>query len=386
MSERSTDVGDVRAIFSGGGTGGHLFPALAIADELKRLEPRAEILFIGTKDKIEATVVPRKGYRFRSIWIGGFRRGFHASNLLFPVRTAVGLMQAARIIRNFRPDVVVGTGGYVSGPVLRSAVSLGVPTLIQEQNSYPGITTRILARKVDEVHLTFEGSASFIDRTEGVFVTGNPTRAGLDGVDMNEASRYFGFDPAFAGRTVLIFGGSLGARSINAAIEKSLEQLMKSDIRIVWQTGEADAANEQKLCEEWGPARAWVGAFIDKMEYAYRVADLVVCRAGATTIAELTRLGKPAILVPYPHAAANHQVENARSMAEAGAAEIVYDHEALESLETRILGALEERRLIEMGTRSRKLGKPDAALRIAERVLALARGGSRGASIAAAPR
>jgi UDP-N-acetylglucosamine--N-acetylmuramyl-(pentapeptide) pyrophosphoryl-undecaprenol N-acetylglucosamine transferase len=371
-------VGQLRAIFSGGGTGGHLFPALAIADELKQLEPGAEILFIGTRDKIEATVVPKKGYQFRPIWIGGFRRGFHATNLLFPVRTLVGLMQAVRIIRKFRPDVVVGTGGYVSGPVLRSAVSLHVPTLIQEQNSYPGITTRLLARKVDEVHLTFERSAQYIGRKEGVFITGNPTRAGLDGADPEEAARYFGFDPAFGGRTVLIFGGSLGAQSINAAIEKSLDLLMNRGIRIVWQTGEADAGKEKKLCEAWGPARVWVGAFIDAMEYAYRVCDLVVCRAGATTIAELTRLGKPAILVPYPHAAANHQVENARSMAEAGAAEIVYDYEALESLGTRILGALKGPGLTDMSMKSLKLGKPDAARKIAGRVLALARRSGRG--------
>ena len=366
-------MGPLRAIFSGGGTGGHLFPALAIADEFKNLEPDAEVLFVGTSDRIEARVVPQKGYAFRSIWISGFRRGLYAGNLLFPVKAVVGLMQAAAIIRKFKPDVVVGTGGYVSGPVLRAAVMLKVPTLIQEQNSYPGVTTRLLARKVDEVHLTFESSRKYIDRTQGVFITGNPTRSDLDAVDLADACRYFGFDPSDRKKTLLVVGGSLGARSINLAIEKSLDLLIRHGVRIVWQTGEADAARVKRICESAAPGRVWAGAFIDRMEYAYRVSDLVVCRAGATTIAELTRLGKPALLVPYPHAAANHQVENARSLAESGAAEIVPDHEALEWLGAKIVGALDDVRLSEMSVRSRKLGKPEAAVRIAERAIALAR-------------
>lgn len=372
-SGRSTDVESLRAIFSGGGTGGHLFPALAIADEFKRLEPDAEVLFIGTSDKIESRVVPGKGYGFRSIWIRGFRRGFHAGNFLFPIRTAVGLMQAISIIRRFKPDVVVGTGGYVSGPVLRAAVMLKVPTLIQEQNSYPGITTRLLAPRVDEVHLTFESSRKYIDRKEQVFISGNPTRRDLDGVDRNDACRFFGFDPSDRKKTILVVGGSLGARSINLAIEKNLDALIRQGVRIIWQTGAGDFEREELLRAQFPQGQLWVGPFIDRMEYAYRVSDLVVCRAGATTIAELTRLGKPALLVPYPHAAANHQVENARSLAESGAAEIVFDDQSLAGLGAKILAGLDDNRLREMSVRSRNLGTPDAAHRIAERVIRLAR-------------
>ncbi|HEY6193229.1 MAG TPA: undecaprenyldiphospho-muramoylpentapeptide beta-N-acetylglucosaminyltransferase [Bacteroidota bacterium] len=375
MSGRSTDVEPLHAIFSGGGTGGHLFPALAIADEVKRLEPAAEIMFIGTRDRIEARVVPQKGYAFRSIWISGFRRGFYAGNILFPIKAVAGLMQAISIIKRFKPDVVVGTGGYVSGPVLRAAVMLKVPTLIQEQNSYPGVTTRLLSRKVDEVHLTFESSKKYFDRTEDVFVTGNPTRSDLDGVNPDEACRYFSFDPSDRNKTILVVGGSLGARSLNLAMETHLEMLMRHGLRIVWQTGPDDIEKAKRLAGQYAAGRIWTGAFIDRMEYAYRVSDLVVCRAGATTIAELTRLGKPALLVPYPHAAANHQVENARSLAGSGAAEVVFDHESLAVLGERIIAALDEHRLNEMSVRSRKLGKPDAALRIAEHVIRLARSG-----------
>jgi UDP-N-acetylglucosamine--N-acetylmuramyl-(pentapeptide) pyrophosphoryl-undecaprenol N-acetylglucosamine transferase len=373
VSGRSIDVGPLHAIFSGGGTGGHLFPALAIADEVRRLEPGAQVLFVGTSDKIEARVVPAKGYAFRSIWISGFRRGFYASNLLFPIRTVVGLMQAISIIKRFKPDVVVGTGGYVSGPVLRAAVMLKIPTLIQEQNSYPGVTTRLLAGKVDEVHLTFERSRKYITRTENVYITGNPTRSDLDNVDLDDACRYFGFEPADRNKTILVVGGSLGARSLNLAIGNHLELLIRHGLRVIWQTGADEFEKTKQLCAQYPAGRIWVGAFIDRMEYAYRVSDLVVCRAGATTIAELTRLGKPAILVPYPHAAANHQVENARSLAGSGAAEVVFDHESLAVLGERIVAALDDTRLNEMSVHSKKLGKPEAAVRIAERIIELAR-------------
>jgi UDP-N-acetylglucosamine--N-acetylmuramyl-(pentapeptide) pyrophosphoryl-undecaprenol N-acetylglucosamine transferase len=245
--------------------------------------------------------------------------------------------------------------------------------LIQEQNSYPGITTRLLVPKVDEVHLTFEASRRYINRKEHVFVTGNPTRGDLDAVSPDEACRFFGFDPSDRRKTILVVGGSLGARSINAAMEKSLAELISNGVRIIWQTGAGDIEKEALLCAAHPRGSVWVGAFIDRMDYAYRVSDLVVCRAGATTIAELTRLGKPALLIPYPHAAANHQVENARSLVESGAAEMVLDHDAVKGLVSKILSGLDDRRLSEMSVRSRKLGKPEAARRIAERVISLAR-------------
>jgi len=371
-------VAPLRVIFSGGGTGGHLFPALAIADEIKRLAPGAEVLFIGTADKLESRVVPAKGYAFRSIWISGFRRGLCWTNFLFPVKTIVSYVQARSIIKNFKPDVVVGTGGYVSGPVLRAAVRLKVPTLIQEQNSYPGITTRLLAREVDEIHLTFEGSRPYISRKDRVFVTGNPTRADLDAASRADAFRYFGFDMSERKKTVLIFGGSLGARPINRGMELALDHLVRRGVRIVWQTGEGDIETERALCRNYSPREVWVGAFIDRMDYAYALSDLVVCRAGATTIAELTRLGKPAILIPYPRAAANHQVENAKAMVEQGAADTLPDEQIGSQLEEKIMATLEDARLKAMSFQSKKLGKPDAAADIARRAIGLAR--ARGAA------
>ena len=351
-----------------------MFPALAIADEIKRLAPGAEILFIGTAGKLEARVVPAKGYPFRAIWISGFRRGWYWSNLLFPVKTVVSYVQARSIIKKFKPDVVVGTGGYVSGPVLRAAVRLKVPTLIQEQNSYPGVTTRLLAREVDEIHLTFESSRSHIGRKENVFVTGNPTRSDLEAASRADAFRYFGFDPSERKKTILIVGGSLGARPINRGMELALDHLVRHGVRIVWQTGEGDIEAERELCRQYSPREVWVSAFIDRMDYAYALSDLVVCRAGATTIAELTRLGKPAILIPYPHAAANHQVENAKAMVEQGAADTLTDQQIGNRLEETIKAALEDARLKAMGVRSKELGKPEAAAEIARRAIRLAEG------------
>jgi UDP-N-acetylglucosamine--N-acetylmuramyl-(pentapeptide) pyrophosphoryl-undecaprenol N-acetylglucosamine transferase len=366
-------VAPIRVIVAGGGTGGHLFPAIAIADEIRRIEPEAVVLFVGTATKIEARLVPQRGYAFRTIWISGFSRSLRPGNLLFPLKLVVAMMQARSIIREFRPDVVIGTGGYVSGPVLRSAIAQTIPTLIQEQNSVPGVTTRLLAGKVDELHLTFESSRRYFPRTDNLFVSGNPTRRDLEGVDRATALRFFGFDPSDRRMTLLVFGGSLGARSINEAVAHNLPALLASGVRVIWQTG-----------TEWshvGPAtegEVWMNAFIDRMDLAYAASDLAVCRAGATTISELTCLGKPAILVPYPRAAGNHQVENARSMANAGAAVLLYDHEVAQGLVATIEGLRDPERLRVMAERSKKLGRPDAAEEIARRALALAHSRGKG--------
>ncbi len=372
-SERYTNVaGPLRVLFAGGGTGGHLFPAIAIADEVRRSVPGAKILFVGTKDKIEARVVPGKGYRFETIWISGFRRSLAPGNLVFPFRVVVSVMQAFSIISRFRPHVVVGTGGYVSGPVLFAASRKGIPTLLQEQNSYPGVTTRMLAKRASEVHITFESSRKYIHRSDSVFVSGNPTRADLEQVDRSEALRYFGFVEDER-KTLLVFGGSLGAHTINQAVEHSLDQVMKHNVRLIWQTGREDFESAQRISFKAPRGSVWIQPFIDRMEYAYAASDLVVCRAGATTIAELTRLGKAAILVPYPFAAANHQVENARSMADAGAAEAIDDDAIAERFSSAVLSILDGERLETMRSASRKLGRPYAAKEIAGHILNLAK-------------
>jgi len=368
-------VSCLRIIFAGGGTGGHLYPAIAIADEVKRLQPDAEILFIGTEGKIESRIVPQRGYIFRKIWISGFYRNMRLNNVLFPLKVIISLMQSISIIKKFKPDVVVGTGGYVSGPVLRAAVMLNVPTLIQEQNSYPGVTTRMLAKKVNEVHLTFESSAKYFKGIDHVFISGNPTRSSLENVDLSEAYKYFGFDESDMLKTVLVFGGSLGAHTINCAIVKCIASLIENGFRVIWQTGENDLELAKEVSKGIPLNLLWISSFIERMDFAYRVSDLVICRAGATTLTELNALGKPAILIPYPHATANHQVENAKTLEEAGAAEIVYNDEAEEKLFSIIIKLSETSRLKEMSRHSKELGKPKAASEIAQRIIKLSGAG-----------
>jgi UDP-N-acetylglucosamine--N-acetylmuramyl-(pentapeptide) pyrophosphoryl-undecaprenol N-acetylglucosamine transferase len=367
-------VRPLRILFAGGGTGGHLFPAIAIAEKIKALEPDAEIVFVGTSDKIEARVVPQHGFRFETIWISGFHRGVRLRNLLFPLKVVVAMVQAKSILKKFRPDAVVGTGGYVSGPVLRSAVHQRIPALIQEQNSYPGVTTRLLAKHANEVHVTFESSKRYLEGAKEIFLSGNPTRDSLEQAGRGEGLAYFGFDADDHSPTVLVFGGSLGAHSINEAIVAGMAALGASGVRLICQTGPADLERVKESMNTLPARKGWTGAFIDRMDLAYAASDLVVARAGATTIAELTRLGKPAILVPYPHAAADHQVENARALAENGAARIVRDAEIGQRLIGEIQSALEKNALAEMSRRSKSLGMPDAATTIARRVIALARG------------
>lgn len=358
-------------MFAGGGTGGHLFPAIALADELRVREPGSAILFIGTRRKIEARVVPMRGYDFQTIWISGFRRGFHAGNLLFPAKLTVATMQALIAIRSFRPDVVVGTGGYVSGPVVFAATLTGVPTLIHEQNSFPGATTRFLGKRVDEVHLSFESSRVYFSRSDNLFVTGNPTRSALESADRNGALAHFGFN-GDGRKTLLCFGGSLGARTINDAVEGMLGRMVERGVRVIWQSGAERYGRAKALAESMPAGTVWVERFIDRIELAYAASDLVVCRAGATTIAELTRLGKPAVLLPYPYAAAQHQVVNAKTLGNAGAAAVVEDREVAQKLESTIASLLDDdaaRR--RMGELCRTFGRPGAGAEIAEHIVRL---------------
>jgi UDP-N-acetylglucosamine--N-acetylmuramyl-(pentapeptide) pyrophosphoryl-undecaprenol N-acetylglucosamine transferase len=363
-----------RILFAGGGTGGHLFPGLAIADEIRRRMPDAEITFVGTKEKIEARIVPQRGYGFAPIWIGGFRRKLTLSNLLFPVKVMVALVQSFLLIKKMKPDVVVGTGGYVCGPPLYVAALLKIPTLIQEQNSFPGVTTRRLASRVDEVHLTFESSKRYLQRLDNVTVSGNPTRAGLGNSSREDAAKQFNLDPAR--KTLLVFGGSLGAASINTEVERILPELLKLDMQVIWQTGQLDHERikgtiQQKIGEP-DRRRIRLFTFIEHMELAYTGADLAVCRAGATTLAELTVVGLPAVLVPYPYATADHQTENARALVEQKAAVMIHDSEVSEKLLRTVAGLIrDEQKLKAMSANAKKLGKPEAAATLADAVLAL---------------
>ncbi len=368
-SERSIDVPSVRIIFAGGGTGGHLFPALAIAEEIRAVAPSADILFVGTKKRIEADVVPKHGFRFATISISGFRRRLRPDTFLYPFKVILALMQARAILKKMNPHVVVGTGGYVSGPVLFMASLHGIPTLIQEQNSYPGVTTRLLGKMVSEVHLTFEESRSYLSRKDNLVVTGNPTRRSLEGVSPAEAAAYFGFSGS--AKTILVVGGSLGAHSLNIAFVAHAAEILDLGYRIIWQTGPADLEMVRSRIAA-GPGKLWIQPFIERMEYAYAASDLVICRAGATTLAELAVAGKPSILVPYPHATANHQMANARSVQAHGAAEVIEDGRLTEQLLPVLRSVMESGRLAAMAAASKVLARPEAASVIARRVLQLA--------------
>ncbi len=355
-----------RILLAGGGTGGHLFPALAIADEIKALRPDAQFLFVGTAQKIEARVVPQKGYPFATIWISGFHRNLRPGNLLFPLKLVVSLIQSFVLVRRFRPDVAIGTGGYVCGPVLSVAARLGVPVVVHESNSFPGVTTRLLERRARIVFTAFEATRKWLRRPETMEVVGTPTRAALDAADRETAARTFGLDPAAP--TVLVFGGSLGAASINRTVETQLGPwAQEHGVQLIWQTGTSDSPRAEERS-----ATRWTGPFIEAMDQAYAAADIVVCRAGATTLAEITRLGKPAILVPYPHAAADHQTVNARTLAEAGAAVLVPDAQVESRLTTEVQKLLADAGArMKMHEASRRLGRPDADRVVAERILGL---------------
>jgi len=359
----------LRILIAAGGTGGHVFPAIAIADEIKKVNLNAEFLFVGTKGKIEARTVPQRGYAFTNIWISGFHRRFQADNLLFPIKVVVSLVQSFFLIRKFQPNVVVGTGGYVCGPILLIGSMLGIPTIIHESNSYPGVTTRLLSMRVTRIFTAFNATKRWLKKKDNVELIGTPTRDVLGTISHEHGIRFFNLDPSK--KTVLIFGGSLGAASINLAVREMMHELTDAGIQFIWQTGKSDTTlvEEMKIKKN-----TWVGIFIDKMEYAFAAADVVVCRAGATTLAELTCLGKAAILVPYPYAAADHQTFNARSLVDSGAAIMVTDRNVKTILKDELISILtDDKKRQRISEACRKLGKPHAGEEIARRILDIAK-------------
>ena len=350
-----------------GGTGGHVFPAIAIADEIKKLRTNAEILFVGTKGKIETRVVPQKGYLLAFIWISGFHRSLQLDNLLFPIKVVVSFVQSFFLIKRFQPNIVIGTGGYVCGPVLYIASLLGIPIVVHESNSFPGITTRMLLTRAARIFTAFSATARWLKRKNNIELAGTPTRDVLGTVSREDGIKFFNLDPSK--KTVFVFGGSLGAASINEAVKLLVNDFIDSNIQLIWQTGKTDTV----LVKEMATMKnCWVNTFIDKMEYAYSAADVVVCRAGATTLAELTRLGKASILIPYPRAAADHQTVNAQTMVDAGAAVMISDRDAKMKLKAAISSIInDDRKRLQMCQASRALGKPNAGKDIALRILEL---------------
>jgi UDP-N-acetylglucosamine--N-acetylmuramyl-(pentapeptide) pyrophosphoryl-undecaprenol N-acetylglucosamine transferase len=309
----------VRILLAGGGTGGHLFPALAVADELQ--QRGAEVLFVGTRAGIEATLLPEKGYPLAYLWLAGFKRKRILANLLLPLKVLVSLVQSLLILLRYRPHSALGTGGYACGPVLLVAALLRVPLYLQEQNSFPGVTTRMLTKFAVEVFLNFDEAASFLPRKVKWRHVGNPVRSGCSRVDRDNSQKRWGLNPALP--TLLVFGGSQGAARINKAVHASLANL-GSICNLIWSRGRSDPG---EISRWQGPGVLVVEQFIDDMPAAYAAADLAVCRSGAMTLSELQAAGLPAILIPFPHAAGDHQRHNARAYADRGGAIVIEDRQ-----------------------------------------------------------
>jgi UDP-N-acetylglucosamine--N-acetylmuramyl-(pentapeptide) pyrophosphoryl-undecaprenol N-acetylglucosamine transferase len=361
----------MRVLISGGGTGGHVFPAIAIADAVKAALPGAEILFVGAQGKLEMEKVPKAGYRIEGLWISGVQRKLTLRNLLVPFKLVVSLLKARRLIREFRPDVAVGVGGYASGPTLEMACRMGVPALIQEQNSYAGATNRLLGAKVDRICVAYEGMERYFP-SEKIVLTGNPVR---DAIRNSRATReeglaFFDLDPNK--KTILIVGGSLGARSLNEAMAKQAALLVENpQVQVLWQCG-ALYIERFGECETARLPQVRIMPFIDRMDLAYAAADLIVSRAGALAISELCLVGKPAVLVPSPNVAEDHQTKNALALVQKDAAILVKDAEAAQWIIRKALEILNDTsKANTLGKNILSLAKPRAAEDIAEQILQL---------------
>lgn len=331
----------MKIIISGGGSGGHIFPAIAIAQELKRRK-ECDILFVGAKGKIEMEKVPMAGFKIEGLWISGLHRGEVIRNLLFPFKLIYSLLKAKKIIEKFKPDVVIGVGGFASGPVLKMAQRKGIKTLIQEQNSYPGITNKLLAKDADKICVAYPNMDRFFSKDK-IVLTGNPVRKDLLNLSnlREEALDYFDLDSQK--KTILIFGGSLGARSLNEAIKHNVDQIKKlEDIQVIWQVGKVYFDDIRSQSDLNTIPHLNIMPFIDRMDLAYSVADLIICRAGALTISEMSLVAKPCVFVPSPNVAEDHQTKNAQALVDANAAIIVRDSEAKEKLFTSVFKLKED--------------------------------------------
>jgi UDP-N-acetylglucosamine--N-acetylmuramyl-(pentapeptide) pyrophosphoryl-undecaprenol N-acetylglucosamine transferase len=356
----------MNVLIAAGGTGGHVFPALTVAQELRQRAPTSNMLFVGTHKGIEASLVPKAGFDMAFISIFGMKRRLALSNVILPFIALKGLIQSYRIIQRFSPNIVFGTGGYVAGPVLLAAVLRRIPTMLHEQNSRPGVTTRWLARWMSMMLLSFPRSEIYYRRRDNLRVTGNPTRIASKTKGRTSSRLLFGLRESLD--TVLVFGGSQGAHSLNMALLGALEELMADGtVQLLWQTGGTDYEEIDAKTSPYGP-RIKVLPFIDSMIDAYQASDVVLCRAGASTLAEITALGIPAILVPYPFATGRHQELNARSLVDQGAADMILDRELTGArVATALQDLLADRgRRRRMRERSRAMGYPQAASRIVE--------------------
>ena len=353
-----------RFILSGGGTGGHIYPAIAIADELKLRHPNAAFLFVGAKDRMEMEKVPGAGYKIKGLWISGIQRKLTLKNLIFPFKLISSLISAGKIVKKFKPHVVIGTGGFASGPVLKMASRKGIPCVLQEQNSYAGITNKLLAKHVAKICVAYDDMERFFP-VDKIVKTGNPVRADLiSPLQHNDkAYEFFGLNPEKI--TLLVLGGSLGARRINQLIEKELDFFSKLGIQLIWQCGRGYYEEYKKF----HATDVKVHDFLNKMNFAYSAADIIISRAGASSVSELCIVGKPVIFIPSPNVAEDHQSKNARSLVLKQAALMVEEKDLadkFESVFSDLNNSGDSKKLL--GENIKALAQPDATKNIVDEI------------------
>lgn len=349
-----------RVIISGGGTGGHIFPAIAIADEIKRRNPDADIRFVGANGKMEMEKVPAAGYPIEGLDIAGLKRKFALSNFLLPFKIIRSMMKARKIVKRFKPQVAVGVGGYASGPTLKAATMLGVPALIQEQNAFAGKTNKLLAKSVAKICVAYDGLEKVFP-AEKIVMTGNPTRKDMITITGKEEEGYafYGFDPTR--KTLLIIGGSLGARTLNDSVLAHFDELKASGVQVLWQCGKLYLDAIEKQLDDRDRGHIHLVEFIARMDLAYAIADVVISRAGAISVSELCLVHKPSILVPSPNVAEDHQTKNAMALVHKQAAILIKDSEAREQLVRTALELVQDPdRCHELAAHMQALGKPNA--------------------------
>lgn len=369
-------------LFAGGGTGGHLFPALSVAIEVRKKMPDSKIVFVGNKNKIEGKVVPKNGFAFESIWIKGFARKLTLSNLLFPIKLFVSLIQSLIICFKYKPNVAIGSGGYVSGPAIWAASKFGAKIVLLEQNSFPGVTSKILEKYAEEIHISFSDSKKYFKNQDKVILSGNPFIVPNQLVAKEEVYERFNLTPNK--KTIIAVGGSLGAKTINDGVLKLISLIIKEDLQLIWQCGNIYLNEYSKLLDEALNKLAGMSflhknivilPFIEKMTEVYAIADLVIARSGATTIAELSAFGKASILIPSPNVAENHQYLNAKSISDSNGCVLIKDDEVdkilVSSVETLIK---DDVRLNILKSNISTFAKPDAANSISDRIITLAGG------------
>ncbi|UUC45773.1 undecaprenyldiphospho-muramoylpentapeptide beta-N-acetylglucosaminyltransferase [Flavobacterium cerinum] len=353
-------------IISGGGTGGHIYPAIAIANELKVRFPKAEILFVGAKDKMEMQKVPQAGYPIKGLWIAGIQRKLTVQNLMFPLKLISSLTKSYGILKQFKPDVVIGTGGFASGAVLKVAAGMNIPTIIQEQNSFPGITNKLLGKKAKAICVAYENLEQFFPKDK-MHLTGNPVRQDLieAGEKKEEAIAHFKLDPTK--KTILVLGGSLGARRINQLIAKEIDGMLAQGVQVIWQCGKLYFEEYKHFSEK---ENVQVMAFIDRMDLVYAAADIVISRSGASSVSELCIVGKPVIFIPSPNVAEDHQTKNAKAIADKNGAILIKESELdgqFEKTFRELLKSEEKRK--QLSDNIRQLALPNATKQIVDEIV-----------------